>query len=97
MKQNKIDERIKKGLKQAAREIRLINEGKLNGRPARDVINELKENRGGARHGAGRKSLLQNQYPDEVKKRVTVRLYPSQLKKIEGKYGSLQSAVDGLK
>ena len=97
MKENIVNEQIKKGLKQAIKEIKLINEGKRTGRPAREVVQELIEKRGGARSGAGRKSPMQAKYPDEVKKRVTLRLYPTQLKKIERKYGSLQSAVDGLK
>ncbi|MCF8451189.1 MAG: hypothetical protein K9G49_15045 [Taibaiella sp.] len=96
MKENKANEKIKKGLKQALKEIKLINEGKLVGQSARDMIAELKENRGGARAGSGRKSTLKSKYPLEVKKRVTLRLYPTQLKEIESKYGSLQSAVDGL-
>ncbi len=96
MKENKVNEKIKKGLKQAIKEIKLINEGKRKGQPAREMIAELKENRGGARPGTGKKSLLKSKYPDEVKKRVTLRLYPSQLKEIEEKYGTLQSAVDGL-
>ena len=97
MKENKEKERIKKGLKQAIKEIKLIEEGKLKPRPLEEFLNELKEGRGGARRGAGKKSPLQTKYPDEVKKRVTVRVYPTQLKKIERKYGSLQSAIDALK
>jgi hypothetical protein len=49
-------EKIKKNLLKSIKEIRLINEGELKGQPAREMINELKENRGGARQGAGRKS-----------------------------------------
>jgi len=89
-------DRLKKELKQAMKELKLVEEGKLIPRPIREVINELKENRGGARSGSGKKSPLQKKYPDEVKKRVTLRLYPTQLKEIESKYGSLQSAVDAL-
>jgi hypothetical protein len=96
MKENKANEKIKKSIKQAIKELALINEGKLKGRPIEDLINELKENRGGTRPGSGKKSPLQSKYPDEVKKRVTLRLYPTQLKEIESKYGSLQTAVDGL-
>ena len=89
-------DRLKKELKQAAKELKLINEGKLTPRPIEEFLSEMKASRGGARQGAGRKSPLQAKYPDEVKKRITLRLYPTQLKKIESKYGSLQCAVDGL-
>ncbi len=89
-------DRLKKELKQAMKELKLVEEGKLIPRPIEEFLNEMKASRGGARTGAGRKSLLQSKYPDEVKKRVTLRLYPTQLKEIESKYGSLQSAVDKL-
>jgi hypothetical protein len=87
---------LKRELKQAGKELKLVDEGKLTPRPVADFLSEVKASRGGSRLGAGRKSPLQAQYPNEVKKRVTLRLYPTQLKEIEGKYGSLQSAVDGL-
>ena len=63
------------------------------------MIQELikeRDNRGGARAGAGKKSSLQTRYPNETKKLITLRVYPTQLKQIEGKYGSLQAAVDKL-
>ncbi len=96
MKEQKANEQIKKGLRQAIKEIKLIEEGKLKGQDAREMLLELIEKRGGARQGAGRKSSLQTKYPQEIKKRVTLRIYPTQLKEIEKKYGSLQSAVDTL-
>jgi len=43
-----------------------------------------------------KKTALQSVHPNEVKKQVTVRLYPTQLQKITGKYGSLQKAIDAL-
>ena len=90
-------DKLRKELKQAAKELKQVEEGKLKTRPIEDFLNEVKASRGGARAGSGRKSPLQARYPDEVKKRVTLRLYPTQLKAIESKYGSLQSAVDRLK
>lgn len=88
--------RLDKELKQAAKELKLLDDGKIIARPLGDLLSEVRENRGGARAGSGRKSTLKSKYPLEVKKRVTLRLYPTQLKEIESKYGSLQSAVDGL-
>ena len=35
------DEEVREGLKEAFRCAKLIREGKLNGRPAREVLNEL--------------------------------------------------------
>jgi hypothetical protein len=90
-------DRLKKELKQAVKELKQVEDGTLKARPIEDFLNEIKASRGGARVGAGKKSPLQNKYPNEVKKRVTLRLYPTQLKAIENKYGSLQSAVDALK
>ena len=89
-------DRLKRELKQAAKEMKLVAEGKLPARPVEEFLDEVKSLRGGVRAGAGKKSPLQSKYPDEVKKRVTLRLYPTQLKAIENKYGSLQSAVDKL-
>ena len=95
-KVNSANERIKKSLRQGIKDIKMIEEGKLEGRPIEELFREIRESRGGARAGAGKKSLLQDKFPDELKKRVTVRVYPTQLKEIESKYGSLQSAIDGL-
>ncbi len=100
MKMNKEKETIIKSLKRGIKEIKLIEEGKMTGTPAMDFVKDLiekRDNRGGARLGAGKKSPLQALYPNEVKKRVTLRLYPTQLKEIEEKYGSLQTAVDKLR
>lgn len=55
--------------------------------------NKPKSTRGGVRPGAGAKS----QSPTgEVKKRYTIRLYPSDLEKIKQIHGSLQKAVGSL-
>ncbi len=88
--------KLEKDLKQAVAEVKLIEAGILKPRPIREVLEEIKESRGGPRKGSGRKSPVKDKYPDEVKKPVTLRLYPTQLKEIVEKYGSLQSAVDSL-
>ena len=88
--------KLEKELIQAGKELRLIAEGKLIPQSSDDFIAELKAKHGGARPGSGKKSALRIKYPNEVKNPVTLRLYPTQLKEIEGKYGSLQNAVDGL-
>lgn len=89
--------RLEKELIQAGKELRLITEGKLVPQTGDEFIAELKAKHGGKRPGSGKKSPLRVKYPNEVKKSVTLRLYPTQLKEIEGKYGSLQNAVDTLK
>ncbi len=92
---NKVLTSIKKGVKEIAK----IEAGKAKGQPAGDMIRDLikeRDARGGARAGAGKKSPLQAKYPKETKKQVTLRVYPTQLKQIERKYGSLQAAVDKL-
>lgn len=88
--------RLERELMEAGTELRLINEGKIIPQTGDDFIEELKSKHGGKRLGSGKKSPLQAKYPNEIKKVVTLRLYPTQLKEIEGKYGSLQSAVDAL-
>jgi hypothetical protein len=96
---NKEKAKILKSIKKGVKEMALIESGKKQGQPADEMIAELikeRDGRGGARAGSGKKSPLQAKYPNEVKKRVTLRLYPTQLKEIEGKYGSLQTAVDAL-
>jgi len=96
---NKEKEKILKSIQKGVKEVALIESGKKAGQPADEMIAGLikeRDCRGGARIGAGKKSPLQAKYPNEVKKRVTLRLYPTQLKKIERKYGSLQTAVDTL-
>ena len=95
-KRSPVDKKILQDLTQAMKEVELVEAGLLKPRPIREVLEEIKENRGGARKGSGRKSPVKTKYPDEVKKQVTLRLYPTQLKKIVDKYGSLQSAVDSL-
>ena len=92
-------EKILNSIKKGAKEIAKIESGKMKATPAKEVLDELikeRDGRGGARAGAGKKSPLQATYPNEKKELVTVRLYPTQLKKIESKYGSLQHAVDIL-
>ena len=89
--------RLEKELAQAGKELQLIAEGKLVPQSGDEFIAEIEAKHGGKRPGSGKKSPLRAKYPNEVKKSVTLRLYPSQLKEIEGKYGSLQNAVDGLK
>lgn len=55
-----------------------------------------KDNRGGARLGAGRKTKFK--IPGEKKNcRVEVRTYPTQLEYIVMLYGSLQGLVDSVK
>ena len=81
---------------QAGKELRLIEEGKLIPKDLNVFLEEMKVKHGGKRAGAGKKSPMQSMYPKEVKKQVTIRLYPTQIKKIKGKYGSLQKAVDAL-
>jgi hypothetical protein len=96
---NKEKAKIFKSIQKGVKEITLIESGKKNGQPADEMIAALikeRDGRGGARPGAGKKSPLQAKYPNEVKKRVTLRLYPTQLKEIEHKYGSLPTAVDAL-
>ena len=88
--------RLQKELIQAGKELRLIEEGKLIPQSADSFIAKMEAKHGGKRPGAGKKSPLQALYPHEVKKSVTLRLYPTQLKKIERKYGSLQKAVDAI-
>jgi len=88
--------KLQKELVQAGKELRLIEEGKLVPKSADDFIAKMEAKHGGKRSGSGKKSPLQALYPDEVKKSVTLRLYPTQLKKIESKYGSLQKAVDAI-
>ena len=88
--------RLQKDLIQAGIELRLIEEGKLIPQSADDFLAKMDAKHGGKRRGAGKKSPLQALYPDEVKKQVTLRIYPSQLKIIESKYGSLQKAVDEI-
>ncbi len=92
---DKILSSLKKGVKQIAK----IEAGKAKGQLASEMIQELikeRDGRGGSRAGAGKKSSLQTKYPNETKKLITLRVYPTQLKQIEGKYGSLQAAVDTL-
>ena len=88
--------RLQKEIIQAGKELRLIEEGKLIPKDLDVFLEEMKVKHGGKRAGSGKKSPLQSIYPNEVKKQVTLRLYPTQIKKIEGKYGSLQKAVDTL-
>ncbi len=87
---------LQKELMQAGKELRLIEEGKLIPKNADDFIAEMQAKHGGRRKGSGKKSPLQAMYPNEVKQQITLRLYPTQLKKIETKYGSLQKAVDAI-
>jgi hypothetical protein len=87
---------LEKELSQAGKELRLIAEGMLMAQDADEYIAELQGKHGGARAGSGKKSALRKKYPNEIKKPVTLRMYPSQLKEIEIKYGSLQKAVDRL-
>ena len=92
-------DKILTSLKKGVKEIAKIEAGKAKGQPAGEMIKELikeRDSRGGARAGAGKKSSLQTKYPNETKKLITLRVYPTQLKQIEGKYGSLQAAVDTL-
>jgi hypothetical protein len=88
--------KLEKELKQAGKELRLIEEGKLIPKNADDFLKEMQVKHGGKRKGAGKKSPLQTQYPNEVKQQITLRLYPTQLRKIEGKYGSVQKALDSI-
>jgi hypothetical protein len=58
-------------------------------------VDHKKDNRGGARLGAGRKAKFK--IPGEKKNsRREVRAYPSQLAYIEMLYGSLQGLVDSV-
>jgi hypothetical protein len=64
---------------------------------ATDDTKKLKpalKQRGGARPGAGRKTA--NKIRGEVKKAVTVRLFPSQAKRLIEAHGSVQKAIDSL-
>ena len=92
---DKILSSLKKGVKQIAK----IEAGKAKGQLASEMIQELikeRDGRGGSRAGAGKKSSLQTKYPNETKKLITLRVYPTQLKQSEGQYGRLQAAVDTL-
>jgi len=55
---------LRKELKQAAKEFKKVEEGKLKTRPI-EIFKEVKASRGGARAGSGRKSPLQARYPEK--------------------------------
>ncbi len=88
--------KLQKELVQAGKELRLIEEGKLMPKNVDDFLTEMQAKHGGKRTGSGKKSPLQALYPNEVKEQITLRIYPTQLKNIESKYGTLQKAVDSI-
>jgi hypothetical protein len=77
--------RLQKEIVQAGNEMRQIDEGKLEPKSLDVFLEEMKLKHGGKRAGTGKKSPMQSVYPNEVKKQVTLRLYPTQLAKIVGK------------